>query len=65
MSGGAFSTPAGAQECFDKGDRALLALGTSGDISENRVSSVDENGVHPEHKLPYGEVCQASTSSFL
>ena len=65
VSGGAFSTPAAAQERFDKGDRALLALGTSGDISEYRVSSVDENGVHFQHKLPYGEVRQASASSFL
>ena len=58
VSGGAFSTSAGAQQCFDKGDRALLPLSTLGEIDEYRVLSVDEKGVHFEHKLSFVEVCQ-------
>lgn len=60
MSGAAFSTRAGAQDCFEKGDKALLALSTSGDISEYRVIALDENGLQFEHKLSLGEVAYAS-----
>ncbi|EDR04247.1 uncharacterized protein LACBIDRAFT_330740 [Laccaria bicolor S238N-H82] len=55
VSGAAFSTSAGAQECFDKGDKSLLPLSTSGDITEYQVTAVDENGVEFKHKLPFGE----------
>jgi len=58
VSGGAFSTSAGAQQCFDKDDRALLPISTSGEIDEYHVLSVDENGVHFEHQLSFVEVCQ-------
>jgi hypothetical protein len=50
------STPATAQQSFDKGDPPLLALSTSGS-NEYQVISVDENRqVLFKHKLPYVEV---------
>jgi hypothetical protein len=58
VSGGPFSTSAGAQHCFSRGDQALLALSTSGEIDEHHVLSVNENSVQFEHKLSFVEVCQ-------
>ena len=58
VSGGAFSTATAAQQCFDKGDKALLALSTSDEIDEYCVRSINENGVQFEHKLSFVEVCQ-------
>ncbi|EDR07398.1 uncharacterized protein LACBIDRAFT_298542 [Laccaria bicolor S238N-H82] len=55
VSGAAFSTRAGAQDCFDKGDKSLLPLSTSGDITEYRVITLDENGLEFQHKLSLGE----------
>jgi hypothetical protein len=57
VSGSAFSTSAGAQQCFSKGDQALLALGTSGKIDEHHVLSVNE------HKLSFVEVMMSASSS--
>ena len=52
-----YSTSASAQHSFNKGDPALLALSTSGQINEYQVISVDENRqVLFKHKLPYVEV---------
>jgi hypothetical protein len=52
-----YATSASAQHSLDKGDRALLALSTSGQINEYQILEVDENRkITYKHKLPYIEV---------